>query len=578
MRRRQHMNRKARLRALLRESFVLSFTSRLSAKIVKTFEYGFLSPIISSARSTDSFFSEKIVAPLKKKLGAKRKNQITVRSASASFFAGNRLFAALCALKDRFLATSLRSAGVFLLTCGVYTAAIFLLRRYTSGEAAPDMAGISVAAVSFIAGVLLVIFGEKSILSALGNGRITGQLLCDCLGINESSLCLPEKGKNAIGLAFLFGSLCGISTLFVSPARVLFIILLALLAIAVLNVPEFGLLSAVALLADIPESQLVILLLCTLASYLFKCLRLKRNLRFGTADVAFAAVFAVKALFVISGGGGAAPELLCCMCVYFITKNVICSERLISQALNVVCLGVSLAAAFRIINGVSWYIFPESLRSAAVGLTSCAASVKDPVFLFLPAVPIALSRLAFPGSRKTGAAALILIIAAAVLEDDVSFAVFAVIAVLVYVAFAHKAPGGALLAGAAVIPAVGTLACLRGGTMPDTVHRTFAISLHLGDSPSGIAVFGAVFAFIMLAAALLLSFQRAMGALRCNNSRGALIVCGAAAASAVMAIVAALFSDPFADVRAFAVLWFTLGLEGSVFGVYTRAQYFSKDV
>ncbi|MBO4277339.1 MAG: hypothetical protein J5925_02950 [Clostridia bacterium] len=578
MKRKNRTNRKAGLRAVVRESFVLSFTSRLSAKIVKLFEYGFLSPLLTSVRRTDSFFSDKVFAPLKKRFGANRKPQNTVRSAAASFFAGNRIFNALRALKDRFLATSLRSAGVFLLTYGVYTAAIFLLRRYTSGGADPDTAGISVAAVSFIAGLLLVIFGEKSILSALGNGRITGQLLCDCLGINESSLCLPEKGRNATGLAFLFGSLCGIGTLFVSPARLLFAILVALLAAAIFNVPEFGLLSAVALTAVLPRKQLTVLLLCTLASYLFKCLRLKRNLRFGTADVAFAAVFAVKALFALSGGGNPAPELLCCMCVYFITKNIICSERLILQALNVFCLGVSLAAAFRIANGFSWYIFPESLRSAVIGLTSCASSISDPLFLFLPAVPVALSRLAFPGRRRPGAAALLLIAADRVLEGDVSFAMFALIAVLAYFAFAHKAPGGALLAAAVAVPAVAVLENLRYGLVPNSVHRGFTLSLHLGDSPSGIAVFGAVFAFIMLAAALLLSFQRSLGALRYNNSRSAMIICGAVAASAVTAVLASLFSDPFADVRAFAVLWFTLGLEGSVFGVYTRAQYFSKDV
>ena len=561
----------------MRESFVLSLTSRLSAFIVKVFESGFLSPLLSSVRRTDSFFADKVVAPLKRQFGSERKKQKTLRGAAASFFAGNRVFNALRALKDGFLATSLRSAGVFLLTYGVYTAAIFLLRRYTSGEGDIGISGVSTAAVSFVAGLILVVFGEKSILSALGNGRVTGQLLCVCLGINESSLCLPEKGRNATGLAFLFGSLCGILTLFVEPARVLFAIFLALVAFAVFNVPEFGLFSAIALLAVIPGRQLVILLLCTLASYLFKCLRLKRNLRFGTADVAFAAVFAVKALFVITGGGDPAPELLCCMCVYFITKNVVCSERLVAQAVNVVCLGVSLAAAFRIVNGVSWLIYPESLRSAVIALTSCAASIKDPLFLFLPAVPLALSRLASPGGRKLGISALLLMTAAAATEDDVSFALLAVVAVLAYFTFAHKAPGGALLAGAAAIPAVALLADLRYGVVPNSIRRTFAISLHLGESPSGLAVFGALFAFILLAAALLLSLQRSFGALRYNNSRSATIVCGAVAASAITAVLALAFSDPFADTRAFAVLWFTLGLQGSVFGVYTRAQYYSKE-
>ena len=562
----------------MRESFVLSFTSRLSAKIVKLFEYGFLSPLLASARKTDSFFAEKIASPIKSRLGAKRTTRYTVRGAAAEFFAQNRLFAALRALKDRFLATSLRSAGVFLLTFGVYTAAIALLRRYTSGAMPYGTVGVSASAVSFTAGLILVIFGEKSILSALGNGRLTGQLLCDCLGINESSLCLPEKGKNAIGLAFLFGSLFGISTLFVNPARVLFAIILVLIAAAIINVPEFGLLSSIALLYVIPESQLTVLLLCTLASYLFKFLRLKRNLRFGTADAAFAAVFAIKILFVLFGSGDATPQLLCCMCVYFITKNIICSERLVSQALNVLCLGVSLAAAFRIINGVSWFIFPESLRSAVIGLTSCASSVSDPVFLFLPAVPVALSRLAFPGRRRLGLTALLLIAAACVLEDDVSLAVFAVIAVPAYFAFAHKAPGGALLAAAVVIPAAAVIANLRSGAAPNGIRRSFELSLHLGESPSGFAVFAAGFAFVLTAAALLLSFQRSLACLRYNNSRQAIIVCGAVAASAVTAVLAALFSNPFADMRAFTVLWFVFGLEGSVFGVYTRAQYFSNDV
>ena len=574
MKRNRRKNRKNRLRAESRESFVLSCTSALSARVIRLFEYGALSPLLSSARRTDEFVAGKIVAPVEKKFGLGRKIFAPARDKLAGFFASSRAMAFLCAAKDRFLATSLRSVGVFAVTFGVYAAAIFLLRRYTSSDTASlGVSALSAAAVAFISGVVLLLFGEKSILSALGNGRVTGPLLCDSLGINDSSLQAPEKGSNSTGIMFLLGSLCGIATLFISPARVLFILLCLLIAAAVINVPEFGLLLAMALLPVIPSKTLSALVLCTAGSYLFKCLRLKRNLRFGTADAAMLLLLLIKAVFAVNGAGDT-PQLLCLVCVYFIAKNVICSERLISQALNALCLGASVAAVFWLTAGYAGYIFPESLRNAAVSAVSNVVSNGGTAHVFLPAVPAALSRLSSPGSRRHGVCALVLIGVCAAVSDDILLIALCVSSGLCYFALAHKAPVGALLTALVVLPALVIFADYRASFHPIQTLWDPSLTLHLGENPSVAAVVGGVAATALLAVAALLSLQRALCCLRVNNSRSAALVCGGVAACAIMSVVACFVSDPFADIRVFAYLWFTLGLEGSIYGVYTRSQYY----
>lgn len=576
MRKNSRKNKTGRLRRIAGESLVLSCTSKLSSRLISAFENGWASPLLASVEKTDSFVSN-AAAPIEKKLSLRRGVLTPARNAAASFFAKNRLFSRLVSLKDRFSNLSLRSVGIFSLTFGVYSAAIFILRHYVSLTLGVGNPGeLAFAAVAFLVGLFLLPFGEKSLLWALGTGRITGSLLSSCLGINESSLRSSEKGRGAVGAAFLLGSLCGIGTLFFSPVRILSAILCLILAISIFNVPEFGILLTIALLPYTPVSVLVPLVLVTLASYLFKCLRLKRNLRFGSADIAVLLLFAVYAVFAVSGSGKEEiPYLLCFVCIYFLIKNLICSERLIEQALNVLCLGVSVGLALWLLGEFAGYIYPLSLREAVAAVSKNVMADEALAILCVPAIPLAFSRIAAPNGKVRGAWTLALIIACTVVNDDPILYVLDIIAVLVYVAVAHKAPVGALLTAVAVLPAVLFVA---RHAFSKTSYSLSRFTLPLDGEASVMAKFGAVFAAVMFIIAVLLSFQRIFSCMRTYNSRYALKISGASASAAIMMIAVMLTSNPFTDMRSFAVMWFVLGLEGSIYGVYTHSQKNTSEV
>ena len=565
-------NKSAGFRRSLRESLILSCTSSISARVTRFFESGFASPLINSAENTDKFFKRNITRRIENKVGLGRKVFKPARNAVAAFFARDRLFSFFIGLKNRFLASPLRTAGVFLITFGVYSAAIYILSRYVSKNGSMQPYDLAAAAISFLAGMLFLLFGEKSILSALGNSRITGSLLNSALGINASSLAPVEKGGTAIGLAFLAGSLCGVITFFFSPARVLLVLLIAVLTASIFNVPEFGLLLSVGMLSFAKASVLLPVIGVTAASYLFKVVRLKRNLRFGTADAIVVPVLVISAFFP-SVYGGSTLTALCFIGIYFLAKNMICSERLIGQSLNLLCIGLSVGIALYLLGEFAVYIPLDGLRDAAAAMSAYTFDGSSWAFICIPTIPVALSRAAKQGSRFRGLAALAFILAFTVVNDDPLVYILDIIAVLVYFAFARKAIAGALLAAAMVLPSAAVIISdnvFSDGGYFSSFPSAFSNVLPGSDQP--IARFFVILSAVLAAVAFVLAFQRIFYCHIKNHSRSEVRVLGAIVASAVMEVAVILCVDPFADVRSLAMLWFVFGLTGSAYRVYNRSN------
>ena len=275
---RRKKHRHGTMKRLVRESLFLSSTRYMSSRVVRFFEAGLASPLLRSVKTVEGFVSEKITGPLFKKTELRKNFAMPARNSFAAFISRNPIFKSLSAFRNAALSVSLRSVGVFLLTFGIYAAAIFLLKRYISltlGTADTD--DLAFSAIAFVVGLVLAMFGEKSIISAISSGRITGSLLVNCLGVNESSFGQGKKAASgtAVGISFLLGSLFGVLTLFYSPLDIISIFAAVLVLLTVLHIPEFGLLSAVAVFTFVPIESVAMLIAVTFGSYVLKCLRLK---------------------------------------------------------------------------------------------------------------------------------------------------------------------------------------------------------------------------------------------------------------------------------------------------------------
>lgn len=578
---------------LVRESFVLSSTRYLSSRFVRIFESGFVSPLLTSANKVNRFAREKITGPLYKKIGIRKNFSMPARNALASFFANNPIMKSLASFRAAFLNTSVRSVGIFLLTFGIYAAAIFLLKSYVSlalgTEASID--DLSVAAVTALVGLLITAFGDRSILTALGNSRIIGSLLTNCLGVNESSLerYSSVSSGTAVAFGFLLGSLFGISTLFFTPACVLFFIAALLTCIAILNIPEFGLLLAASTFSFLPVGISAVVCAVSLISYLFKCVRLKRNFRFGTADAVVLIMLAV--MFVscfVSEGNASRGELyvLCFTAVYFLAKNLLCSETLVIQTLNALCTGANIGMALYILGDFATLIPHTHLRSAAIWLTSYTLDADMLLMLVSVTLPFALSSFSSVGGRRPREGFVLLAVVCAVLVDSLMFYVLLFVSFFVFVAVAYKAPVGALLASAVVIPPFTGLAfdytlssavAFGVGTNYDSAFaasaeiQTFNYWSALYEVAGGIAL-------VLFVGAVLLILQRVFGAMIGNNGTRSALFGGTAAASVINAVICSFIFNPFSDLRIYAVMWFVLGLCGAIYKVLTKPTAYETEV
>ena len=244
---RRKNNKKGRMKRLVNESLVLSGTRFVSSHVVRFFETGLASPVLKSVKKVDDFAREKVTGPLFEKVELRKNITQPFRNLFALVMSRNAVLGKLSEVRVSAMNSSFRSVGVFLLTFGIYAVAMFLAKHYMALSLTADINDLIFAVITLLVGLLLTAFGDKSILSTLGTSRIVGTLLSTCLGINESSLGVEKKTstRTAASVSLLLGSLFGILTLGYSPFYIIGGLLAFLMIVAVMNIPEFGLMTAV---------------------------------------------------------------------------------------------------------------------------------------------------------------------------------------------------------------------------------------------------------------------------------------------------------------------------------------------
>lgn len=564
---------------LVQESFILSCTRFLSSRLVRFFESGFASPIINSAETVDDFARKKVTGPLYKKLGMKRNVSMPARNTVASFIDGSRLTKLLSSFRSAFLNATFRSVGIFLLTFGVYAASVFLLKSYVSlnlGTSA-EISDVCVAAITALAGLLFTLFGDKGILAVAGKSRIVGGLISRNLGVNDSSLLrhISSRPRTYAGFGFLLGSLFGVVTLFYHPASVLLFLFAVTVAIIIVHIPEFGLLLAVSVFSFVPMLITAAIVCITLLSFLFKCVRLKRNFRFGTADAAVLLMFATMYFTSIIFEGTTSGEyyILIFTAVYFLAKNLLCSKTLVVQAFNALCTGVTLGIVLYILGDFAALISHSHLRNAVLAITDNILQADVLALLAVCVLPVALSpSSAALGSKARNRFVFVAVIGAFVIDSKLFYVLLAV-SMVVYIAFARKAPFGALLCSAIIIPPMLVLTSDYSLSMSVSVGtRAYDSALALETSNSFSNFFTGMYdisngaTVTLFIVAVLLILQRAFRAASASNVKNGSFG-GAIPASAVMLLVCMSLFNPFSDLRSLVGIWFIFGLSGAVYGV-----------
>ena len=550
-------------KGLPKKSSVLSYPSHISKKIVSFFETGVLSRLFLSAKKVDSFIPNKVLKPLEKHIGFRKNVLDPTRRWVSGIIDNNHVSRAVTAVIPRFLSVSLRSFGVFFLTFALYAAGIYFLKIFANirlGNSTAD--DLSASAIVLLVGIILTLFGDKSLISALANGRCAGYIM-DSFGINEAYFRNREAAVPRTGTMFLAGTLLGISTLFFAPIAILKVVATVLLALTVFFIPEFGLLASVAVLPAVSADFLKTAVAYTAICYIIKCIRMKRNFYFGAVDICMVGVLAFSAIGVDAG------TLMCFSMLYFLARNMLNTERLIRQANSTLCIALVVGMAFYLGGHFAHHIPFEYLRNTVVSFTDYSLGSSFMGLLTAILIPFVFSQYAAKKRLPAAVFTVVLTLASIVIADIAISCYLLVVSAAIYIAVGKKAPVGAALFTAVMIPAFSFLHSpvsamlthlgIIGGTGEELADSGIA---------NGFLANGGIIPVILVGICLLLTVQKMFSSIITSEKKDIFALCGAVVASVVsIAVCCFVIGGFYADLRVIALLCFVIGYGNACFAV-----------
>ncbi len=308
---------------------------------------------------------------------------------------------------------SLRTVGMFLLTSGAYSAIVTWLIASVWREGVPDaymlFSGIGVALVG-----ALLLFSEHSMAYVLEKGVISGWLLKGLMGLSDESLKdIPQKGKAQYAIAVPLGMAVGTLTAFTGPLYLLLALLAAVLVLAVLSVPESGIIVLLALApfyGFVPHASLWLVLgaFLVLVGYCFKLLRGTRAFHMELQDLAvlLLLLFALSSAVSARGGGAAVGVItaVLLMALYFPVVNMFSTPHWLLRsrwALLLSATGASVLGIFQfVLAAVLAFGGHGEAAMAELGTAVCAGFSDHAVFAYFMVLAFPFALHAFIRSKR----------------------------------------------------------------------------------------------------------------------------------------------------------------------------------
>ena len=577
-------------------SFLLSRTSRLSARCTWSLRRGIASKVFCSADRVEQSLRGGIAANISEQTGFSDSVVKPVKKAVAVGASKSVLFARGDGLRRAFLHTKARFFGIVLLVFALYSAGIFLAKEYMGwgfGTTSPmDLA----TAAGVLPAALFLLFSGKPMNAFLGGSRLFNHLFIGILGMDENAFRQDDEETFAHGgIAFMAGTIAGVATLIFRPHAVLLLLLGGAFCLCIPAVPEMGLLGAVILLPFMPLRYTALLTAIALLGYVFKLIRLKRVFRFGVPELFMVLTVGVCALSAQSTGDlFFLKRMLLFGCIWFLTVNLITTERLLRKYIAAIVYGglfaLAIAAGRELLAVVA---LPGVF--ASVSLPSVMSGTVLKCYLMMM-TPFALLH----GGRRSGITLLLLILLNGYLTGSVWVFAGIFLAILAYAVFAHGAWVGAAVTGASAFSLAVAFAGERLGGLTVGFSQTakllasrylwtgvgsgngalataaLAEGLHLDGLGASLytrlILEGGLLLPLLLLASAFLAGQRLFTTLRDfmgGQEKKYTVLCGAVVASGVLFLLGAAVSDIWKDLRILGVFFCicpVASLTGTLFG------------
>ncbi len=578
-------------------SFLLSRVSRLSARCTWSFRQGLLGKLFCRGDRTEKSLRTGLAASVLEKIGYRDLISKPARKAVAAGSWESVLFSRADGLRRAFLHTKARFFGIALMVFALYAVGIYvgkeLLGAGVPGGAPWDL----VTAGAVFAVSLYLLFCGKPMYRFLGDSRIVFHLLVDMLGMDPAAFRGgTQREVTRGGIAFIAGAAAGLGTLLVSPMQVVLLTVALLFLLCIPAVPEMGLLTAIILLPVLPLRYTAFFAALALFGYLLKFFRLKRAFRFGVPELMMVLLVLAFGLSGVNTGDFFwFKRMLLFGCIWFLTVNLITTERLLRKYMNAVVYGGVVTLLIVLAGKVmSMVELPAVLQGIALPSTVLGGAELKCYMLML--VPFALMH----GGRRCGFVLILLLCGNVYLMGSLWMAAGLLLGVLLYAALGHGAWCGSAIAGAAAFCAGAVMAGDRMGNLAgefsssarELIRRFVWTGVGAGDEavmtaalaeglrPDGFAgnlymhllLDGGLILLVLFALCVFFSWQRLFTCLRelvNGEEKRRTILCGTAIASSVMFLLAAGVTAVGTDLRAVG-LFFCLcpvaSLTGTLYG------------
>lgn len=396
---------------------------------------------------------------------------------------------------NRFLSTPLKLYGNFMLSFGLYSALVYVVRVFLPTMTTPNTAFIVTSAVLILASLPLLA-SRESLGSAAGKGVITRLIFIEAFGFRDEDFEIPAvRRKGRFNGSIIWGMAAGIFTIFISPAYIIVAMVFFALIAMILATPEMGVVLLIVMipfstLLDHSSAALIVFVLVTTFGYLIKLVRGKRILKLEILDV-MVLIFGIVLLMsgVITAGGVASFTEACVCCVlmlgFFLVTNLIRTERWLNRCVNAVVGSSVIVSIIGVLQYVMGYAVQGWLDTSYFGdIEGRVVSLFDnpnvlAVYLVM-SFPLLLERISGAKDRRErllGLLSVVAVLTCTVLTWSRGAWVAMIISVVVMSLINNRKTFKWLLALVAVMPAIAIL-------LPRAVVRRFMSIGDLADSSS----------------------------------------------------------------------------------------------
>lgn len=283
--------------------------------------------------------------------------------------------------------------GIFVFAFGLYTSVSCLIKNFGTTIAGHSMNTLYLGVICALIGGIIS-SSQKRLSNTIAESRILSLIVFRVLGIKSATVCGSGKNRGRGDVSFAAGIVLGLISEIISPLAALLALPITAIAVAVLCVPECGVVCVILAFPFLEMRELAMLCAFVAVAWLFKLMRGKRTLATSSLDIAalaFAMVILMGGLISVTPNESSlyAIYFICFMSAYFIVVNLIRTSEWFFRCIGALAFSFSLTVLAGAIStaaspGLADIPILVQLAGQVFGIVSLPSAFAQFIVLILP--------------------------------------------------------------------------------------------------------------------------------------------------------------------------------------------------